>query len=353
MIKEALDSFAANSNKTFAGDRSQTVGASEVGACARKTYWMKNEGDKVHGATRDSEYADGWGARARGTVFEDSFWYPAMKAKFGNALHYAGPDQKTFVSGFLSATPDGLVDLPKPDALKRLGVPDIGGDCIMAECKTADPRTNLVEPKPQNVFQVQVQMGLVRELTPYKPMWSVLSYTNASFWDEVVEFPIKFDPAVYQVAKDRATLIMTATSAAELKPEGWIAGGHECEYCPFTVACGITRRSVPEKDVATNDPQFIAEIADLAKEINFCKTSISAEESVLRELEQGVRDRLREKNVRKIPGVISWSSVKGRKTYDSKRLQEAAIEAGIDIEQYAKLGEPTDRLTITAPKELE
>ena len=35
-------------------------------------------------------------------------------------------------------------------------------DCVMIECKTADPRTNLVEAKPENKYQTLVQMGLVR-----------------------------------------------------------------------------------------------------------------------------------------------------------------------------------------------
>lgn len=354
MIKAALDSYAATTNTVFAHDRSQTVGASEVGACARKVYWLKNEGDPIHGATRDPDYVDGWGARTRGTVFENEFWYPAMRARFGLDLHYAGPHQQTFVSGFLSATPDGLIDNLDYDALKHLGVRDLGEhtNCIMAECKTADPRTNLDDPKAENAFQVQAQMGIVRELTPYKPNYSLLSYTNASFWDEITEFAIPFDPAVYQAAKDRATIIMTARHAAELKPEGWIAGGRECEYCPYTIACGITRRSVPkDTDIKAASPQFVAEIADRARAIHALQVEIEGGESVLRAEQQAMRDRLREMHVRKVPGIVSWSSIKGRKTYDNKRIQEWAVEAGIDLEAYAKRGEETDRLTITAPKE--
>lgn len=352
MIKEAMDLHAYEQNRAFAHDRSQTVGASEVGQCSRKTYWSKNEGDKVHGVARDPDYRDGWGARTRGTVFENEFWYPAMLAKFGDDLKFAGPDQKSFINGFLSATPDGLVTGLKPGALKHLGVKDILSDCIMAECKTADPRTNLDEPKSENAFQVQVQMGIVRELTPYKPSYSLLSYTNASFWDEVTEFPIKFDPAIYETAKLRACTIMTAKDASELQPEGWIAGGRECEYCPFTVACGVTRRSVPkDEEIQPASKQFIAEIADMARQVKAMETTIGIGESVLREKQQAIRDRLREMHIRKVPGIVSWSSVKGRKTYDNKRIQEWAVEAGLDIEAYAKVGEETDRLTITAPKE--
>jgi hypothetical protein len=352
MIKEALNSYAVTNNQWAGTDRSQTVGASEVGACARKVFWIKNEGDPVHGAARDPDYVDGWGATTRGTVFENQFWYPAMKARFGDNLFYAGPNQLTFVTGFLSATPDGLVIGQPADALASLGIDHIGGGlCFMAECKTADPRTNLSEPKPENVFQVHVQLGIVREKTQFKPEYSLLSYTNASFWDDVTEFPIKFDPEIYEVAKNRATLIMTAQHASELKPEGWIAGGKECEHCPFTRACGITRRSAPRDDKPA-DPQFVAEMAELATKAKYIEGLVGANAADLREVQQEIRDRLREKGVRKIPGIISWSNIKGRKTYDNKRIYEAAIEAGIDIEQYAKVGDETDRLTISEPKEM-
>ena len=58
---------------------------------------------------------------------------------------------------------------------------------------------------------------------------------------------------------------------------------------------------------------------------------------------------LREKGVRKILGVVTWSKVAagGRTSYDNKvRIKAAAIIAGIDVEQYKTTGEPSDRLTI-------
>ena len=58
---------------------------------------------------RDEGFVDTWGARARGTVFEDRFWVPAMRAPFGKRLKYAGRYQRTFSKDFLTATPDGLI----------------------------------------------------------------------------------------------------------------------------------------------------------------------------------------------------------------------------------------------------
>lgn len=348
MIKEALDKYARRLDKNWSHDRSQTVGASEVGQCARKVFWLKNEGDSRYGAKRDEGYEDTWGARVRGAVMEDQFWFPAMQAQFGERLLFAGPAQQTLVSGFISATPDGLITHLLPG--EHVVLPE--GTCATAECKTADPRTNLTEAKTENVYQTHIQMGLIRELTPYRPTHSILSYTDASFWNEVVEFVVPFDEKVFAIGKARAAQIMTATEAGELKPEGWIAGGRECEYCPFTRACGIQRRSVPDGNAAP-DPQFVAEMADMALAAKRFETTRDLADQQYRETQQAIRDRLREHGVRKIPGLINWSHVKGRTAYDNKAIQAAAVAAGIDIEQFSTVGEPTDRLTISVSSETE
>jgi hypothetical protein len=258
MIREALDAYARGSARTFA-DRHLTVGASEVGQCARRIFWVKMEDDPTYGVARNPEYVDGWGAARRGATFEDHFWVPAMRRAFGDKLLYAGDQQQTLVSEFLSATPDGLlIELPH-DALAALGVPDIGAGDLVVECKTCDPRTRLEQAKPEHVYQAQVQIGLLRELTPHRPNFAVISYTDASFWDACLEFVVAFDPAIYATAKERARNIMLARSATELSPEGWVAGAGECKYCPFTTACGRARKTAAEVD-----PQFIAEVDDLA-----------------------------------------------------------------------------------------
>jgi hypothetical protein len=77
MIQGILNWYADSLQKTWAHDRTQTIGASEIGQCARKTFWIKNEIDPKHRAERDAEYQDGWGAKIRGTIMENEFWTPA------------------------------------------------------------------------------------------------------------------------------------------------------------------------------------------------------------------------------------------------------------------------------------
>ena len=68
IVKQALDAYAATLERQFPHDRTQTVGASEIGQCARKTYYTKNEGDHLYGSPRDLDYADSYGARLRGSM---------------------------------------------------------------------------------------------------------------------------------------------------------------------------------------------------------------------------------------------------------------------------------------------
>jgi hypothetical protein len=352
-LRPHLDAYAATINHFDPLDRIHTVGASDVGQCERKVYWTKMLGEP-DSAKPDADYVDSYGAKLRGTMFEDKFWAPAMKAAFGERLLFSGADQRTFVSGFLSATPDGM--LTQLGAEERARVAYIAGNGaiasqvgeVMLECKTVDPRTNLSDPKIENVFQTHVQMGLVRELTQYKPTHSILSYTDASWWSEGPEFIIEFDPQIFENAKKRARRIMTAKSAHELEAEGWIGGGRDCEYCPFTKACGVERRRVPDGELLkTFDPMFIEKVTQLARAIKQIDAFNTENEKILREKQTEMKDLLRNYQARKVPGIVSWSSVKGRSGWDNKAIREAAIEAGVDISAYATEGESSDRLQIT------
>ena len=108
IIAAALAQHAHAVRRKFAG-RHRTIGASEVGQCMRRLLYLKTEGDPVRGAQRNPDYVEGWGNPTRGSIFEAHFWEPALRRRYGNRLRFAGKAQKTFVKGFLSATPDGLI----------------------------------------------------------------------------------------------------------------------------------------------------------------------------------------------------------------------------------------------------
>jgi hypothetical protein len=237
VIAAALAGHAAAVRRKFAG-RHRTIGASEIGQCMRRLFYLKTEDDPARGAQRNPDHVEGWGNPTRGTVFEQHFWEPALRAAYGHRLRFAGKAQRTFTRGFLSATPDGLLTKLADDALAPLGVTSIGGDhSLVVECKSVHPFTRLTEPRSAHVFQVQVGLGLLRELTAHRPEYALITYTSAADWSETREYPIRRDPAIFEVAQHRALQIMTATAAAELPPEGLTSGGRECEWCPYSNAC--------------------------------------------------------------------------------------------------------------------
>jgi hypothetical protein len=349
MIAKALNEFAAATARTFEL-REQTVGASDVGRCARAVYFEKNEGDPDFGAPRNPDAVDGWGARLRGTIFECHVWEPALRAKFGERLLFAGAQQETFALGFLSATPDALLTALDSDVLASLGVPDLGGDgSLILECKTIDPRTRLEGPRLAHVYQAQVQLGLIQALTRHRPEYALISYTDASFLDLTREFPIQRDPAIFETAQRRASQVLTAQSAAALPPEGWIAGGKECERCAFSRACGNMRAAVPTETAPEVIPEFAAEIVALAREAKRCEAELETATAALRATQHEIKERLTAGNVRRVvaDGVsVLWSAVKGRPSYDMPAIREAAAAAGIDLTKHERTGDPSDRLVI-------
>jgi hypothetical protein len=185
---------------------------------------------------------------------------------------------------------------------------------------------------------------------PHRPNVALISYINASFLHDIYECAVRFDPTIFENAKRRAAQVVAATAADELKPEGWIAGGKECEFCPYTRSCGVIRHAVPTQPrVEPLDPQFVAEIVDMAREARGRRSIVGAATADLRTIEHDIKERLRAKGLRRVDGdgvSVVWSAVKGRPSYDMKAIREAAEKVGTDLAEYETVGEATDRLVI-------
>src|SRR6185369_12607643 len=74
MIRELLHAYGSNLRRQFAHDRLNTLGSSEAGRCARASAFAKLE------VPPDPDFVEGWGAALRGSVIEDSFWVPGLRA---------------------------------------------------------------------------------------------------------------------------------------------------------------------------------------------------------------------------------------------------------------------------------
>jgi hypothetical protein len=343
-IKSLLHDYAATLNKTFEHDRANTIGASEIGACLRKTWFGKND------VPHDPDYADRYGARLRGNLIEDHYVVPGLRASLPPSARafMLGEEQRTIVDGYISATPDGVIAGLERDCLAWLDIPDIGpSGCLAVEFKSLDPRADLRGvARSHHTFQVQVQLGLLRAHTKFKPDFGLIAYVDASFLDEITEFPVAFDPVVYAAAQQRSRDIMAATDPLEMRPEGKFSGGAECAYCPWASHCAkVVVAGIPKAEGPALGDNALAELhalRDRERGLDEQIKALVAEQGGARET---IKEFLRENHIRRVNGdgwEISWSQVKGRETLDQKAMEAA----GIDLAEFRKVGEPGDRLTI-------
>lgn len=347
-FRHIFDKFASKTKKVFAHDRSQTVGASEAFACIRQV------GYKKQNVAKDPNSTDKWGAAMRGDMIEANLFVPALTKYLpsGVTLLGAGKHQKTKFSGRLSATPDGLAIDVADDFLAEYGIPSLKeagstDDSILIECKSIDPRVNLDEEKSIHHGQAQVQMGLVRETTDFKPEFCVILYIDASFLDDISVFIVKWNPTAYKVAKERADLVFNTPNPDELKPEGRMLGT-ECKMCQWEKRCRTTiLGDVPDKEAdGSGMDELILDLEPRVKRLLEAKDTEKEAKLVVKEAEGAVKEVLKEANVSRVsvPGLTAiWSKVKGKRSF-SKDLM---IEKGLDPDDFMKEGSGHDRLTVS------
>jgi hypothetical protein len=357
MLKQAIRNYMFAIHRPW--DRSQSVGASEVGGCGRRVWFSKFEDSA--GMIRDGDRPDRPGARHRGNVIERNLWVPALRHVYGQRLIWAGDEQRTFGEGqFLTATPDGmLIDMPR-DVLKEFGIPDlISGDLssdrsIVVDCKSVDPRILVDGVKFEHRMQVVVQIGLIRRETNYRPRVGILSYIDASWHDEVEEYVVIFDQQIFEHAQRRAAMIMSAPSAETLRPEGWIDNKGECDHCPWSNACARVRAAVPETPDNALNPEQTAALITIGREYKLARQQADSAEQSAREIQVALKEQMRSHNATRVSAdgvAITWSRVKGRRSTDVKALREAAEGVGVNTTDFERIGEGTDRLVVTMKAE--
>jgi hypothetical protein len=356
-ITKGFSAFVNSTQKTWQHDRSKSVGASEVFGCLRKAHFKKFDYEK------DPDHEDRWGALRRGDTMENHFVEPAMKWLLENMtdagqLLFSGTDQKTFIEGYLSATPDGLAIDVDSDSLAEYAVPDLANGlegrqygCFVFEIKSIDPRVNLKEEKFVHRGQVMAQMGLIREKTAWKPQYAMICYVDCSFYDEIEVFIVPFDQRVYDIAKLRAKQVFES-AVDELQAEGKIDGG--CQYCEFTIACArVNKEATPTKERGGREanhgnvkPELIKEFDDLVTKERAASSAKKVAEVEHKAATEDLKAWFRNTGFyRAVSGdvTVSLSWIKGRKSLDKSAL----IADGIDPEMYMKEGEGYDRLNIS------
>ena len=353
-FEDLYDEHIANNQKTWKQDRRLTVGASECFGCIRKT-WFTKRGHEF-GVKTDPDHEDNWGAMERGNMIENHFIVPAMESglrRRGMDLIMAGDGQDTIIDGIHSATLDGLVIDAPSDVLAFYDVPDIKSDCFNLEMKSFDPRLTLEHEKPVHRGQVQMQMGLVRDTTDYKPEFSALMYINASWLTDMRLFPIPYDDAVYNIGRARNEKVFAEDTANAFATEGKLDG--LCKYCNYQDACNeITRERVPsarkalnKQEISEQDQKFIDSLTPLVLQRNTLSKVGKETKVALEEINEQIRQALIAKGESRVVGgdwKVTYTSQAGRKTL-SKALM---IADGVDPDRYMQEGGSFEKLTVTA-----
>lgn len=386
---DIFQSYMDGNQKVWAHDRRETVGASEVFGCLRQT-WFKKRGHEFHTRTQvgtesveegvtvidgveypamvdkpiyesapiypedevDEDDGPDWGATERGNILEAHFVVPALSNLPRGKMLLGGADQKTFFHGKNSATPDGLIIGLDRDALADYGIPDIETHCILLEIKSIDPRVALQHEKAIHRGQTITQIGMIREKTPYKPVYGVILYVNASFLSNIKPFVVKYDQETWDVAQLRADAIYQTSDPALIQAEGKIDGS--CDFCKFQRSCGIvtTGRIPDDNSKLVNADAAILEQFDTfierykeAKE--FAEKSAKDFEMVKAEMREEmilVGSRKLGGKKAKRPYSVSWYGQKGRRTLSKALIKEAL---GEDLSAYETEGNAFDVLRVT------
>jgi hypothetical protein len=360
-LKSAFPAFVEARKVGFNRDRSKTVGSSEIGACARRIVYEKRLGSKGY----DKGYVDGGGYAVRGDILEDNLLVPllqtALKGQCPQAsLIWAGQKEQRSLEAEpwkLSATPDGLIVNTPRHFLAKYGVSDTFSDCVSVEGKSFDPRKNTNEfPLQAHVDQLNVAMGLIRAEGKYQPLWGIIVYVNASDVSDIHVKPVRFDQNVFDDQKRRAIALMSAENPLLIRPEGKIAGGKECEFCPFQERCTGYSHVVPKQKLefeklAHGDRvaimSAVGTLTNVDRQIADLEVRREEARSVIKELltkndTYHASGKLKDGRMFE----IRWRKTNGRTTYDTAGLLDAFRELGGNPDDYAKKSKGGESLTV-------
>lgn len=354
---ELFSLYMAENQKVWEHDRRSTLGASEVFDCLRKG-WYEKRGTEFS-IEPDEDYDDDYGAMERGNLIENYFAVPALRLALpklptlppGVKILLSGSDQKTVVLDRNSATPDGLIfGLTSGPLCVRGGgqdiyIPDIKSNCIVLELKSVDPRAVLLEERVKHHNQTQVQLGLIREVTPYKPVYAIVLYIDASFLSKVTPFVVEFKESIYVEAKQRAADVWRVSDPMMVTPEGRFSDA--CKHCRWRGPCGSTTiASIPNKLNKPQSPKAIQEMDPLARAYLDAKATFEVAETELKKRAEAIKESLLDNKVSQLAGAtwkVTWFPVKGKLSLD----REAVKAAGIDLEPFMKEGNGHEQLRVT------
>lgn len=332
-------------------DRSKYLSASEASNCERMLWFAKRHPEKVRGPLET------WGYAERGNAYE-SWVVDRINSTLDldETLLFAGSDQLSFYSDEhrISGTPDGFL----VNQEKKSGT--------VLEFKSFDPRKSVANlPDPKHVAQININMALLQLIRPVNAdvddeHGGILSYGNASNFQDHYEFPLKFDGTYFAKAKIKADRIFTKNNPADTEPEGLLNG--DCRFCPFTEECSkLIGKPIDEAEREIVQPMEMPEIKAnpiprgmKGKIRRFVENNqkIKDLKKENKELDKDVRAYVMEHGGEVTLGsaTVTVSEQAGRETVDKVRLRNHLDAIGMDLDDYIETGKPFSRMDVKFAK---
>ena len=218
----------------------------------------------------------------------------------------------------------------------------------MCEIKSFDSRMNLHEEKFIHRGQTTMQLGHVRTLTEFKPVYSLLLYINANDYTDIRPFVIKFDEAAYTLGKKRSDIVFNATDVNKVPPEGRYTD--QCRYCDFTQECkGAELRAYPSS-LSNYTSNEVAVIRGLADAYDTSRNDLKEAETRKGEVAETIKTTLAEMKTRGMEGPdfkVTYTKIDGKESVDKPALIAFIESHGAKYDDFLKTGQDFTKLTVT------
>ena len=283
-INENLRKVVAEETAQTLGDRSQYIGASDIGSCLRKAYLSKVV--PVEHSIEQLLIFE------RGHLAENIVEKMLKGLKLKKQVEVVGKTENGF-------TIKNHLDFVVYNKTKK--------ECVVIEAKSVS--SSIEEPYESHLLQIQMQMGLLQKQCGDD--WSIRGYVFAinvnNGWHKA--FPIEKNKVLFDMAMDKANQLAESLETKQ-EPEG--EEQLFCSSCPFKGDCSaITRGKV--KTLPT-------EIANIVARIK----SFSSTEKEIKSLKSELKEWLVSTGVTSCKTddfIVSLVKTKDTTTADTKKLQ--------------------------------
>lgn len=233
------------------GDRSKYVGASDIGHCLEKAYLSKTLGE-THLLKQQIIFQRG---HIGEEIIRNGLLNTTETINFREQVEAKGIEE---INSFIASHIDFVIDFPN--------------EHVVVECKTISSALPDNQPRQSWIYQVQLQIGLLRATTDKKCDRGKIIAMNLNT-GEAHEFDVVFNELLYNVAIQRANILWEAVQT-KTAPKGEVSD--LCGFCSFRTQCQTLKRGAVEL------PEEVEAIAQRVKEHAAIEKSIKADKQNLK-----------------------------------------------------------------------